>query len=115
MNYELAKKLKDAGFPQTVPYTARNFKTSDPDRIGGIYESCVVPTLSELIEAIVGSGKRNTFGLDYDEEWSFYEPRNESGPWSARYYDITPVGFYESGAETPEEAVALLWIKLNGK
>lgn len=94
MTYELAKQLKDAGFPLNDP----------------LYEG--YPTLSELIEAVKGE-KMHTFELTFNQEWATYEPANEDGPWAARYYDLTPVGFYEAGAKTPEEAVAHLWLALS--
>lgn len=105
ISYELAKKLKDAGFPQTVPYTSHNFKTSDQNKIGGTYEACVVPTLSELIEAC---GDRFhclihelNGGIDSNREF-----------WSAGYNEYAKD--WQTG-QTPEEAVAMLWLKLNEK
>ena len=46
MTYELAKELKDAGFPQT-----RRDATLPLDRERGTVEPLMVPTLSELIDA----------------------------------------------------------------
>lgn len=102
MTYELAKQLKDAGFPQRPPNIEEKVEwefvsTSISD------EQCYVPTLSELIEAcgdglgelhnngngqfLAGGGAFDT----YDWEWEF-----------------KTVG-------TPEEAVAKLWLALNSK
>ena len=88
MNYELAKKLKDAGFPKetfrvTVP------STKYPDRYG--QSNC--PTLSELIKAC---GE----GFDY--------LRHKSEYWLA-----ISGGGLEGQGKTPEEAVAELWLALN--
>lgn len=117
MKYELAFKLKINNYPQESPIMGKrvdieNLKTTGIF-INGPEGKVYVPTLSELISAVVGN-KRNTFSLDYDEEWSLYEEPNRDGPWQARYYDQTPVGFYEKGGKSPEEVVANLWLKLNG-
>lgn len=81
MNYELAKKLKDAGFPQ--------------DGIGQFIDvKLASPTLSELIEAC-GDKFR---GLSKRANW--------------RAQDV--MGIEEFG-DTPEEAVANLYLALNNK
>lgn len=97
MNYELAKELKDAGFP------LKPCKVG-PDCEQWWYfpgkEAIHAPTLEELIEAC---------GSDYFsmEECS----PNRSGIWYAksRYVDVRTEG------DTPTEAVAKLWIALNKK
>lgn len=86
MNYELAKQLKDAGFPlkwSLVP--------------GEVYtREAHVPTLSELIEAC---------GLGF-----YTLINNLNSKWSAVRDDRSHyVG------TTPEEAVAKLWLALNNK
>ena len=89
MNYELAKQLKDVGFPQTGDN--QNGYAND-----GGYE----PLLSELIEAC---------GDDLEEIKQMKESDLVSYKWEA-YTN----GYYVVGS-TPEEAVANLWIALNKK
>ena len=87
MNYELAKELKDAGFPQ-------NFNDRKALVNAEKSEYCAEPTLSELIEAcgpqiVILVGKKQT---------------------SAR---ISPnIGKTKAKGSTPEEAVARLWLAL---
>ena len=91
MNYELAKKLAEAGFPQhgngswLVPPDALVVRRGDR-----VY----VPTLSELIEAC---------GVNF----LMLSQRNP-GAWGAAgtpYHDVR--------GNAPEEAVARLWLALN--
>lgn len=122
LTYELAKELKDAGFGDGEKYSQvgrgvfygnTGEEIISPPWYDKVLKTYVyAPTLSELIEAVKGD-KMHTFSLDFNEEWSVYEEPNKDGPWSARYYDLTPVGFYECGAKTPEQAVKNLWIALN--
>lgn len=104
MTYELAKQLKDAGFPLDKNFRCGHCGCNENQQIS--------PTLSELIEAVKG-GKPNSFYLEYNDEWSVYEEPNSDGLWYARYYYLTPIGFIEERADTPEEAVAKLWLELN--
>lgn len=100
MNYELAKKLKDAGFPQVGKGKLIWFETQDlldkyPDE-----EQFYIPTLSELIEACNNDAsefilRRRVFDI---EDWM---ASKETG--------ICVV------APSPEEAVANLWLELNKK
>ena len=93
MNYELAKKLKDAGYPQcgifhgiqgwniegaTSLATAADLVVNGNPKITLNYEPCEHITLSELIEAC-----GDKFGT------------------------------LEGRGTTPEEAVANLWLQLN--
>lgn len=85
MNYDLAKKLKDAGFPQTADAT-------DGDTV---IDDVYFPRLSELIEACgdkFGSLQRNTDG------------------WYCFNYSREIMSHYGS---TTEESVANLWLELN--
>ena len=106
MNYELGKRLKDAGFKQIGKgYIERwDFAQDEP-----LY----VPTLSELIEACGATTNNSPWGdgvgafefcLQFSEnEWKAgYTDPNYHESWSYR----------EEGA-TPEEAVAELWLALN--
>jgi hypothetical protein len=117
MNYELAKELKEAGFPQKKCEKAyyvnagsntggivdlSNYKEADNEF--WLYKLVACPTLSELIEGCV-EGK-HYFDLDN----SFSENGNEIRViWAAN----TPTEIGEGS--TPEEAVARLWLALNKK
>jgi hypothetical protein len=96
MTYELAKQLKDAGFPQEgngVWY---------PDNPNGEGDACYAPTLSELIVAC-GDG---IVGLT-----RMWEGKWLKG-WGAMYTRY-PMDSFHSIIEgnTPEEAVAKLWLE----
>ena len=98
INYELAKKLKDAGFPmKRVGGLAPDGASVYADAKGAY----LLPTLSELIEAC----GTNFYGLRRD--------RDALGVyWIAETRDnLKNTG----GSETPEEAVARLWLALNAK
>ena len=91
MNYELANKLKDAGFPQKevkqYPFV----------------ENYYSPTLTELIEACGRFFNR----MDRNEL------TDGSVEWGAQCYDDEKGN---SGyGSTPIEAVAHLWLSLNKK
>ena len=94
IDYELAKELKDAGFPQW------------PDLIRGNVISkngleAYNPTLSELIEAC--ELKTMYFGLE-----------KHSNDWRAGNLGTGNLIDFVS-APTKEEAVACLWLALNKK
>lgn len=106
ISYELAKQLKEAGFPfREAPYSTSQAKIrSMNDGMGNliIFDGLDVvfyeATLSELIEACGES-----FRLD--ASWS----GNPS--WSAMVGLGKKMKFYGKGP-TPEEAVASLWLWL---
>ena len=88
MNYALAKELKDAGFPEPT-----HCDCSFSQLNGGYY----APSLSELIEACgLKFGSLNRYG----DVWDAEPPADDitHGAWSG---------------DTPEEAVARLWLALN--
>jgi hypothetical protein len=92
MNYELAKELKNAGFPQG----GKGGWAFPPDALVGRSKDRVyVPSLSELIEAC-GDG--------------FYQMQRGITNW--RCIGIKTKTFV---GNTPEEAVARLWLALNTK
>jgi hypothetical protein len=104
MNYETAKQLKDAGFPQAGSgrwfiegYKIAQVRVSAFPEPKGIkaYE----PTLEELIEAC-----GRPFWLESNVGF-------EGDVWLAGK-NIGPGEKYGKGA-TPTEAVALLWLNLN--
>lgn len=93
MNYQLAKKLKDAGFPQK---DRGNFIGPPDVEIINTPLAIYVPTLSELIEACVGDR------LDF-----YLKNSTLTVHWSAGMNGRVGNG------ETPEEAVANLYLALN--
>lgn len=104
MNYELAKQLKDAGFPQKGSGICQKHEQvysmhliSDPD-----YHYCddfaYIPTLEELIEACLEGGKCIQLNMD----------AKGCGAWMGNNHFKE---HYEEGS-TPTEAVAKLWLSL---
>lgn len=88
MNYELAKELKEAGFPQDgTNYT--------PDHGGSEETAAYYPSLSELIEACGESLFRIDFLPDQNRIIAY------------------AYGAREGDGSTPEVAVAKLWLALN--
>lgn len=98
IDYELAKGLKEAGFPGiTLPDREECLSEGEPS-----YHTPapVYPTLSELIEACGGD-----FGG---------MSRSKNGAWIA--YSIQASTLEDSvDGDTPDEAVARLWLALNNK
>lgn len=113
MTYELCKKLKDAGFPQTGKgelYETEEGRLSR-EKMGpidsvGTYLTQVVyfPTLSELIEAC-----GNKF-----EAFERHE-HAQGTKWCAVGYIDGEDDVRVFTEKTPEEAVANLWLALNKK
>ena len=111
MTYELAKKLKDAGFPKTWWGTMEL-----PDHPEEMKQHWY-PTLAELIEAcgddMVALQRAEVYDAPYYEV--------EKGGWEAvsKWEDYYPPQIDENfpfgkGA-TAEEAVGALWLSLNEK
>ena len=98
MNYALAKKLKDAGFPQKLSFPLDEKNREDLEE-KGFDPDIHFPTLSELIEAC-GDG-------------IIMVSRNSKNQWFAEK-GITLETITEEGS-TPREAVARLWLALNVK
>ena len=100
MEYDLANKLKDAGFPQG----GTGQWTLPPDSIVAHYTDRVyVPTLSELIEACAADFEKLQ-KIDKEPE------ALKSGKiWQA--VALSDCGY----GVTAEEAVARLWLTLNQK
>lgn len=106
MTYELALQLKEAGFP------IHEFNGEPADRHSctcGEYErdECK-PTLSELIESC-GSSFYELRKLGY--EYTNSAPM-DGFIWEASSPDVTPMLYV---GNTPEEAVARLYLALNKK
>lgn len=98
ISYELAKKLKDAGFPQylklgSIFYLEDRKCCFASDSNGPLHDGLLFPTLSELIEAC--------------EEWVKLYGWEDT--WGAE--DVS--GKITTKGSTPEEAVANLWLILN--
>lgn len=112
MDYSLAKQLENAGFaveggPRRGVWTTRAGGWLDYETEGSVY----VPTLSELIEAC-GDGFRS-LANPVGDEWfaeSQYPSVKKCGECDQlkNHHDL----FH---ANTPEEAVAKLWLALNKK
>lgn len=100
INYELAKRLKDAGFPNDWE-----------SRCGhcGYDNGSNFPTLSELIDACGDSsfslnGYNRNKNAPYEEYW-------KAGTWHPTIDQQWVLG----EGKTPEEAVANLWLSFNKK
>lgn len=104
MDYELAKRLKDTGFPQKH-LNLWDDKCDKEHSLGMATECCgvYIPTLSELIEAC---GDKITSIERIEDKWraTWLDKVNRGTTY-------TPC-FFEDG-ETPEVAVANLWVELN--
>lgn len=108
ITYELAKQLKDVGFPQD--YKNGEMLDDGLDNDGYGPEIAYAPTLEELIEAC-----GNPFMLVW------YEGKKEDrkdyktdykGVWQA-FDDTDSVCDNTAEGDTHSEAVAKLWLKLN--
>ena len=105
-NYVLAKKLKDAGFPQETIWGYREHaslnKKEEPvldlRKSTNLKELACAPTLSELIEEC-GKGYFILESSQYMGWQAFKGLNREIG--------------YGNSFNTPEEAVAELWLELN--
>lgn len=95
MNYELAKELKDAGFP----YDWGEQPLYEGGELGHVFYNH--PTLEDLIEAC-GEGFECLYRLN-DTTWQATRADLGQG-------DYTP--FDLMVWETPQEAVARLWLAL---
>ncbi len=114
MNYELARELKDAGWPQWLRESVRTcfyyneFGTlmfwpwgdQEPD----LSEYTRSPDLSELIEAC---------GIRFQYLSLHPAPDSLSMVWEARANWNMQLKPLDSKGKTPEEAVARLWLALN--
>lgn len=105
MTYELAKQLKDAGFPQKILAGAGDGHLLQDYVYGIVY----APTLSELIEAC-GKNFRELKGLGHPYRLTLLgiRPDGTHKDWSA-----ISTNKIECFGQTPEEAVAALYLKLH--
>ena len=103
MNYELAKQLKDAGFPQE----GEDFITeSDGYARYSSNNTAYNPSLSELVEAC-GNDFKKLAKVPFTEVTG-----NKFFAWS---WDLKDKEAVMGEGETAEEAVAKLWLELNKK
>lgn len=106
--YELAKKLKDAGFPQkgglmysngrNIGVNSIGFKKLDLEIPDGYILS---PSLEQLIEAC-GEDFEGILKSRFNKELATKE-------W------LACEGEFKTDGDTPEEAVSMLYLKLHGK
>ena len=119
INYALAKELKDAGFPQNKCGGDKyDCCVHNPGEQVGHEEIVHFPTLSELIEACHPAAMDGfVLQTGNTDEW-------EAGALYAGHFDLWPLLKDEDGfvhfdlnikGQTPEEAVARLWLALNKK
>lgn len=122
MTYDLAKRLKDAGFPQKGKGIfsqcidgSCGWRAGEDWHIACDFGRCgegevvYMPTLSELIEAC-GDYFQN---LRHLKSWS---RTVESGGWRARGFTFASPHHHKTiNGKTPIEAVANLWLALNEK
>lgn len=96
MNYELAKQLKDVGFPQCEEESEASCHAHGCWRAGSTYgyDNCHNPTLSELIDAC-------------GEVFYGLTALHDQNKWTAHGFQK------ELDATTPTEAVARLYIALH--
>lgn len=112
MEYNVALRLKEAGFPQKNQDWCEEGCAHDDERcLINLIESdkpAYRPTLEELIEACPKEYNGQVFDLCYlpdGQEWvAWYEAPNQK---------ILPS--VEGLGSTPSEAVASLWLALHGK
>lgn len=106
MNYELAKKLKDAGFPMKETFSGIDQLPSG-NRAYYDQEHKISPTLSELIEAC--GDKFEYLNRVHGGTDSWFAGTQDD-------YAGTEMSIFQGEkGSTPEEAVANLWLDLNRK
>lgn len=106
MKYELAKELKDAGFPQDPDNPqvhtdiCGNFENTDPKCRSE--NRGVSPTLDELIDKCTQKGR-------------FIRLNQTTKGWFACSHDDELVIHESAVGQTPKIALARLWLELNRK
>lgn len=108
MNYELAKKLKDAGFPMKIAFGTIDLLPSDnPDYYNHVHS--YLPTLSELIESC-GTDFSELHKKHINPVFHMVTKHEFISEW---YCTGGKDGELFSEGDTSEEAVANLWLKLH--
>ncbi len=110
LNYEQAKELKDAGFPQDDTSSTHSWND-----FGGHPELVVYPTLSELIEACGEEFESLTYFRDEDGSLWHADSQGEIRPDLDGERCVSGCCGKHGKGVTPEEAVARLWLTLNKK
>jgi len=129
MNYELAKQLKEAGFPQDKLETGYCIDELDKPVLAnkcGSYDTCgvnaegekaficKVSTLSELIDACGDRFKELEGGTDMDGKLTWFAfAEGEGRKICDSCKTILGENDVSGCGKTPEEAVAKLWLKLH--
>lgn len=124
MDYELCKKLKDAGFPQKFDvgktfFSDTNATFGNVNNLTDGSDKINIPRLSELIEACgdgfewLGLYKAEPYGYKDDE--FFNKDKWVCGKWEDPGCSEGSYFIEETFGSTPEEAVANLWLELNKK
>jgi hypothetical protein len=96
MNYDLAKRLKDAGFPQEAQGIFSFPPAGSMDETSRMRGVAYEPSLSELIEACGTPFRLTSYSI---------------GVWNASD-KVTSDGHMGTG-QSPDEAVANLWLAIN--
>jgi hypothetical protein len=116
MTHELAKELKDAGFPQEIrrgglvaPPSAINGEIVDPVEAGMSGGVAYEPTLEELINACP---KKSPGGYSFHLVWM--SVLDVGDKWIAYYDSGGASNGYEGYGDTPTDAVARLWLAVYG-
>lgn len=121
MNYELAKKLKDAGFPQKRPQEL--CPCNKPKQMDGMtslcghsyYQYVSVPTLEELIEACEEKFKRLVKkGGNKRRPTIIWHAQAQGESFDGLFGMMRTPDVHTSGS-TPTEAVANLWLEIHAK
>lgn len=112
MDYELAKQLKESGFPQIgksrICYDKSGefvYQSAYTDFFEGATD-CYCPTLEELIEAVINFPKGKNMGFS-SGDGGFVA-------WKRVVFENNGDDYKGTGS-TPIEAVAKLWLELNKK
>ena len=107
MNKKLLKELRDAGFPQTIRLLEEMgyFNWSNITRMADPR----IPTLSDLIEAVIDGDDKNSLGLIYNDPQINHEDPNRR--WEATYRRVGQEAYILcGGGKTAEEVVARVWL-----
>jgi hypothetical protein len=110
MKYDLAKQLKDAGFPQTSVQPDDCIEGDlDCDSCGSHF--AYNPSLSELIEACLATGDTQHGPVWFKLICSNTDPRSSYRGYAVQQENqhLDTVVFHL----TPEDAVAKLWLALH--
>ncbi len=103
MNYELAKQLKEAGYPQNPIWECEECKNPDCPIRQKYKNEVHIPSLSELVKAC-GEDLRSISRWKANSSADTWQVMGERGVVKYHYL-----------GSTPEIAVARFWLALNNK